>query len=132
MYEMTASFMLYDGGIHREALKTIPEFFQFLKGDGYLTAEHGKKMRDWFGGSEPLDIAKKTLQLAANQGTDALKEAWGVLTKMQQKDLAAFKDTLKDLAAHADQDRVFQGQDLKPLTDEEKAELAALEEKGLL
>ncbi len=46
MFEMTASFMLYEGG-HREPMKKIPEFFPFLHGDGYLTAEHGAMMREW-------------------------------------------------------------------------------------
>lgn len=130
MYEMTVSFMLEEGGKRRTPLKEIPSFFSFLRGDGYLTAEHGAQMLAWFGKSDPLEMARKSLKFAAGRGTEALKEAWGVLSKSVQKDLASFKDTLKDLASHADSEKL-----MKPpgeLSEADRAELARLEAEGKL
>lgn len=131
MYEMTTSFMLANGGTERSPLKKIPEFFPFLEGQGYLTREHGAKMRAWFGGSDATDMARKGLQFAANQGTEALKVAWTVLAKPVQKELTGFKDTLKAVAEHADLDRTMS---IMPtaLSDEEKAKLERAEKAGLL
>lgn len=106
MYEMTCSFILDNGGLHREPLKKIPEFFSFLEGDGYLTAAHGEKMRAWCGGIDPAERTKNLLRLAAGKGSYELKAAWIALDKPSQKALVSFKDTLKDLAAHADAERL--------------------------
>ncbi len=130
MYEMTVSFMLEEGGKHRTPLKEIPSFFRFLDGNGYLTAEHGAKMLAWFGKSDPQEMARKTLKFAAGNGTEALKEAWMVLSKPMQRDLASFKDTLKDLASHADSQKLMRTPG--DLTDDEKAELSRLEAEGRL
>lgn len=129
-YEMTASFMLEDGGKKRTPLKETPSFFKFLDGDGYLTEDHGARMLAWFGKSDSLEMARKSLKFAAGRGTEALKEAWLVLSKSTQKDLATFKDTLKDTASHADSDKLMKvpGE----LTDEERAELTRLESEGKL
>lgn len=131
MYEMTVSFMLEEGGKRRFALKQIPFFFKFLEGDGYLTSEHGAKMLAWFGKSDHLEMSRKSLSFAASRGTEALKEAWLVLSKPVQKEFTAFKDTLKDTASHADSDNLVIASGAG-LTDEEKAELAEQEKKGLL
>lgn len=133
MYEMTVSFMLENGGLNRTPLKTIPDYFPFMKGEeGYLTREHGAKMRAWFGASSPLDLARKSLQLAAGQGTENLKIAWGVLSNKLQKELSSFKDTLKDLANHADSEKLLTATPSGELTDEQKAELTRMEKEGLL
>lgn len=105
MYEMTASFMLYEGG-HREPMKTIPDFFPFLQGDGYFTIEHGEKMREWAGGVDATERTRNLLRLAAGKGSDALRNEWVRLDKPTQRLLNEFKDTLKDLAAHADAERL--------------------------
>jgi hypothetical protein len=130
MYEMTVSFMLENGGRNRTALKEIPSFFRFLDGDGYLSTDHGAKMLAWFGKSDHLEMSRKSLKFAAGRGTEALKEAWLVLAKPVQKELGAFKDTLKDLAAHADSEKLMRvpGE----LNDDERAELARLEAEGKL
>lgn len=130
MFECTTSFMLEEGG-YRSPLKKIPEFFPFLEGDGYLTREHGKKMREWFGGSDPMEIARKGLQFAANQGTERLKSAWSILSKPIQKELLSFKETLKDVAAHADSDKLIIDTSME-LTEEEKSKLARQEKEGKL
>ena len=118
MFEMTLSFMLYNGGVNREPLKEIPEFFPFLRGDGYLTAEHGEQMREWAGGMDPLERQRNVLRLAAGKGTAALAEEWG-RTKGKAA-LEGFKDTLKGLAAHADAERVtIKGDNGAPDNDSE-------------
>lgn len=121
MFEMTTSFMLYDGGQHRDPLKAIPEFFQFLEGDGYLTVEHGEQMRQWAGGLDETERVRNILRLAAGKGIADLSTAWGTLDKATQRKLSAFKDTLKDLAAHADAERTaIKGDNGAPEEEEEK------------
>jgi hypothetical protein len=105
MFEMTASFMLDNGGKLRVPLKKIPEFFPFLSGDGYLTIEHGEKMREWAGGADPMERLKSGLRLAAGRGTEELKAAWTALGRTDQAALREFKDTLKDLANHAEAEK---------------------------
>lgn len=104
MYEMTASFMLYDGGKHRSPLKTIPDFFSFLNGDGYLTIEHGEQIRAWAGGIDPTERLRNLLRLGAAKGMKGLGESWRALTDTQKTELESFKNTLKDLAKHADEE----------------------------
>jgi hypothetical protein len=102
MFEATLSFMLKNRGLNREILKLNAEHEALVGTDGYLTEDHGKNLRDWIGGFDPTEKAQSTLRLAASQGTESLKTAWSILPVKMQKDLRVFKDTLKDLAAHAD------------------------------
>lgn len=102
MFEMTISYLLKNHGKARDDLKPNDQFGSFFQDDGYLTPDHGKKLRDWIGGFDPLERAKASLRLAASQGTEMLKAAWLLLPAKTQKELREFKDTLKDLAAHAD------------------------------
>lgn len=105
MFEMTASFLLRDQGKSRDVIK-LPECLRpILGGDGYLTPEHGRKLRDWVGGADPLERTKNILRLAASSGMAALGAAWGALSVTDKKPLAAFKETLKDLATHADSEK---------------------------
>lgn len=106
MFECTVSFMLDDEGRHREAMKSVPEYFSFLKDGQYLSREHGLKMREWCGGLDPIERSRNILRLAAGQGLAQLGSEWVKLDKPTQKALASFKDTLKDLAQHADDERV--------------------------
>ncbi len=76
-------------------------------------------------------MCRKSLSFAASRGTEALKEAWLILSKPMQKELAAFKDTLKDTAAHADRDRLIIDTSTG-LSEEEKTELARAEAEGKL
>jgi hypothetical protein len=106
MFEMTLSFLLSDQGRKRHALKLPEELRAVVGEDGYITADHGANLRDWCGGIDPLEKSRSVLRLAASQGSNALKEAWLSIGKANQRELAAFKDTLKDLALHADNDVV--------------------------
>lgn len=106
LFEMTASFLLRDKGKTRDEIK-LPECLRpILGGNGYFTPEHGQRLRDWVGGGDPMERAKNQLRLAASSGQESLKAAWLVLDKNAQRELSAFKDTLKDLAAHADAERL--------------------------
>lgn len=101
MFEMTASFMMEDKGRLHHEIK-LPECLRHILGNpGYFTPDHGQKLATWMGGIDPFERAKNALSLAASQGTEALRAAWMKLEKPSKR-LAAFKDTLKDLAAHAD------------------------------
>lgn len=104
LFEMTASLMLHDKGTRQDIIKPFP--VPVFDGKGYLTAKHGEEMRSWIGGAYPLDRARNTLKLAASEGSESLKAAWLDLDKETRVKLAGFKDTLKDLAAHADAERL--------------------------
>lgn len=104
MFEATISQMLYNGGRERVNLKPNREFDPLIGSEGCLTAEHGKALRDWMGGLDPLEKARACLRLAASQGFEQLKTAWSVLTAAQRKELGAFKDSLKELAEHAEKE----------------------------
>lgn len=106
LFEMTASFLLREQGRIHDEIK-LPECLRPILGNpGYFTTEHGKQLRDWVGGVDPIERAKNVLRLAAGEGSEAMKSAWLSLDKPTQKQLVAFKDTLKDLAAHADAERL--------------------------
>lgn len=106
MYEMTMSFMLRERGTKRDILKLNGNHEVLVGRDGYITAQHGKNLREWIGGPDVIERAKGTLRLAASQGTEQLKTAWELLTVKQRHELKAFKDTLKDLSKHADNDLI--------------------------
>jgi hypothetical protein len=114
MYEMSLSFLLTNRGQNRKILKLNKDFEPLVGTDGYITQEHGRALRDWIGGFDPMEQSKSSLRLAASRGTTSLKTAWEVLPKPTQKQLATFKDTLKDLAAHADVESTQGGDDARP------------------
>lgn len=87
-FELTASLMMWSGGKSREVLKCPAELVPIFgtPGDwaeGYLTAEHGKRLREWVDGGQQLDAevqrARDTLQMACERGMDELVKAWGAL-----------------------------------------------------
>ncbi len=126
MFEATASFLLRDKGRVHEEIK-LPECLRPILGsDGYFTVEHGKLLRDWVGGADPVERSRNVLRLAASEGSDSLKAAWLTLDKPTQKTLAQFKDTLKDHASHADAERLaIRGDNGAPERDLTEAEQAA-------
>lgn len=104
LFEMTASLMLQNEGRRQDIIKAFPA--PVFTGNGYLTPEHGIQMREWIGGADPLDRSRNVLKLAATEGSESLKAAWIDLDKSTKTQLAAFKDTLKALADHADSERL--------------------------
>jgi hypothetical protein len=106
MFEATASFILHDKGKVHEPIK-LPECLRPILGnDGYFTEQHGRQLREWVGGADPIERSKNVLRLAAGEGLAALKGAFLSLDKPTQRALTTFKDTLKDLATHADSERL--------------------------
>lgn len=121
MFEATVSFILRDKGRIHDPIK-LPECLRPILGnDGYFTSEHGKQLRDWVGGTDPIERAKNVLRLAAGEGSESLKAAWLGIGKTERRTLEAFKDTLKDLAAHADTERTASGAPNRDMTPEEEA-----------
>lgn len=121
LFEMTASLLVSNRGYHRSEIK-IPRCLHPILGsgevDGYLTEDHGRQLRDWVGGADPIERSKNILRLAASSGTDALKAAFVALDKPTKHALNEFKDTLKDLAAHADAEKAaIKGDNGAPDTD---------------
>lgn len=108
LFEMTASMLVTNRGYHRSEIK-IPKCLHGILGtgqvDGYLSEQHGAQLRDWVGGKDPVENAKNILRLAASNGTEALKTAFVAMDAKMKAALNSFKDTLKDLAAHADAER---------------------------
>lgn len=86
-FELTASMMLWNGGRTRDVLKVpadlAPIFGDVGQREGYLTAEAGKRIREWVDGAKKLDPdvqrARDTLNMTAEQGLAALQAAWKAL-----------------------------------------------------
>lgn len=118
LFEATFSFLLDNRGETRHIIKLAKRFESLVGTDGYLTSQHGKNLRDWIGGFDALEMAKGTLRLGASKGSESLRAAWEALPAKQKPALAAFKDTLKDLAKHSDEEWL---QDQRNIQEKEAA-----------
>jgi hypothetical protein len=95
MFEMTASMMMWNGGLSRDVIKCPEDLVPIIGAvgpqDGYLTAKHGLAIRKWVDGGATLDPnvekARNTLRTMAEQGVDELRKAWGTITAKVQKEL---------------------------------------------
>ncbi|HHA2674720.1 TPA: AAA family ATPase [Stenotrophomonas maltophilia] len=113
MFEMTASMMMWDGGKAREVVKasgTDAIFGSAGHHAGYLTAAHGRQLREWVDGAEQLDRevehARNSLRTMAAQGVAVYREAWGKTPAQIREALMAdgTHDTLKASAQAFDDD----------------------------
>lgn len=105
LFECSASFLLRNQGRQHDEIK-LPECLRSILGQpGYFTEEHGKKLRDWVGGKDPLENASNILRLAASEGMASLASAFAGLDAPSKKALSRLKDTLKDTAAAADAEK---------------------------
>ena len=86
MFEMTASVMVWSGGKQREVLKAGDGLDEILGTagewhDGYLTAAHGKAIRDWVDGAKQLDPKveeyRNRLRGISEKGVAFTQECWG-------------------------------------------------------
>ena len=98
MFEMTASIMMFNEGQTQQHIK-IPKDLKGVFGDGnsYLNSETGKAIIDWVnsGDSDPeMDSYRNKMQLASNDGCDALKDAWLSMPKKMQDKMKALKGPL--------------------------------------
>lgn len=115
MFEMTASLMMWDGGKSREVMKCPADLVQVFGApgevhSGYLTAKQGLAMREWVNGGKQIDAAaehaRNTLRMTAEQGTDALLDAWKALPKETRDSLGGkCPDEIKASAAAFDKQR---------------------------
>lgn len=96
MFEMTASMMMWGGGKSREITKCPAELVPIFGEnggfvEGYLTANHGLKLREWVDGASPVDAgiehATNTLRTISERGVDALQVAWKELPASARKAL---------------------------------------------
>jgi hypothetical protein len=98
LFEMTASIMMLNEGMNQQHIK-IPKDLKPVFGDGsnYLGIETGKAIIKWVnsGESDPeMDSYRNKMQLASNDGCDALKEAWLSMPKAMQKKMLPLKAPL--------------------------------------
>jgi len=80
MFELSASVMMFNEGINQQHLK-IPKELKpvFGDGNGYLGIETGQQIRAWLDSGNidaQLESYRNKMQLASNDGCDALKQAW--------------------------------------------------------
>lgn len=114
MFELTVSMMMYNGGKARDVIKSsgVEAIFGGVGWqDGYLTPEHGRKLRAWVDGAKKLDpeveAARNHLRTITEQGMAAYREAWGKVPKKVQRALVddGSHDTLKSSAEAFDKAR---------------------------
>ncbi len=110
MFEMTASAMMHDMGRCQDILKAPAELAHIFTGKGYITADHGRKLRAWVDGAKQLDPAvehhRGLIQMATEGGMESLKKAWDAAPANIKKALGkSFIDQAKASAAAFDQQR---------------------------
>lgn len=126
-FELTASLMMWNGGKSREILKCPSELAPIFGNtgewsEGYLTHEHGKRLREWVDGGQQLDAgvqrARDSLQVACEGGMEALVAAWKSLPAAMRKAISPggkCPDDLKRSAEAFDAQRQVGDTDLDEL-----------------
>lgn len=100
MFEMTASLMMENEGKSQKFLK-LPSFLMgaFGNGQGYLGQQTGKDIMAWINTGEKQDPEvtrlKSEMQLACEQGMEALVKVWNTVPTHLKKQLESHKDTCK-------------------------------------
>lgn len=127
MFEMTASVMMYDGGKQRQVLKSgdgLEEIFGTAGEwvNGYLTAQHGKKIRDWVDGARQLDPAvekwRNSLRNVTERGEAYTLECWEKTPAKYQKALGdEFKQSLLESARAYDKQAIDTSEDAQNVDD---------------
>lgn len=107
MFEMTASMMMWNEGKNQQFLK-MPEALRPIFGDGldYLSERHGKALIDWVNTGEHVDEElehwRSQLQMAANDGLDALKSKYLSMPKSLNAKMKAYWPQLEASAVEFD------------------------------
>lgn len=116
-FELTASMMLWNGGKERDVLKCPEELVPIFGksgewSEGYLTAQHGKALREWIDGGNQIDKEVQNawdhLLMTCEQGMAALQAAWKSLPAELRKKISpngACPDQLKASAVAFDEQR---------------------------
>ena len=127
MFEMTASVMMYDGGKQRQVLKSgdgLENIFgtagEWM--EGYLTAQHGKQIRDWVDGARQLDPKveewRNRLRNVTEKGEAYTLECWGKTPAKYQKALGEeFKQSLLESARAYDKQAIDTSEDAQNVDD---------------
>lgn len=107
MFEMTASVMMSSEGKNQQHLK-IPKDLKkiFGNGQGYLGQDTGKALIDWIGSGnidEELESYRNKMQLASNDGTEALTAAWKAMPKAMQEKMKSHRMPLWESAKAVDE-----------------------------
>jgi hypothetical protein len=95
MFELSASVMMFNEGSYQQHLK-IPRDLKeaFGDGQGYLGIETGQQIRAWLDSGnidDQLESYRNKMQLASNDGCDALKQAWQAMPEDIQVGLQSVK-----------------------------------------
>ena len=83
VFELTASLQMWNSGRSQAVMKCPDELMPILgRGEGYITAQDGKALRDWVDGAEAqLDPAvarwRDRLLAITENGEDFVRDAWG-------------------------------------------------------
>lgn len=110
-FEATVSLMMHDQGRRQDVLKCPADLQAIMgRGDGYVTAQDGAGLRAWVDGAAQLDPAveqaRGKLLNTCEQGLDAFKAAWNVLTPAVRRSLGtAFRDQCAASANEYDRQR---------------------------
>jgi len=107
MFEMTASVMMFNEGSYQQHLK-IPRDLKeaFGDGQGYLGIETGQQIRAWLDSGnidDQLESYRNKMQLAANDGCDALKQAWQAMPDDIKVGLQSVKSVFWEAAKAIDE-----------------------------
>lgn len=107
MFEMTASIMMYEEGTYQHHLK-VPKELKPVFGDGrgYLGKDVGKKIVDWVNSGEydeEIESYKNKMQLATNDGSEALKKAWLSMPEEIQSKMNSLKSAFWSSALAVDE-----------------------------
>ena len=110
MFEMTASAMMHDMGRRQDILKVPAELSSIFTGQGYISADHGRRLRAWVDGAKQLDPAvehaRGALRLTCEEGLEAFKAAWNAQTPATRKALGTtFRDQCAASATAFDDQR---------------------------
>lgn len=81
VFELTASLQMWNEGQAQHVLKCPAELRGILgRGDGYITAQDGKALRDWVDGARQQDPQiekyRHRLQAITEQGAEYVSNAW--------------------------------------------------------
>lgn len=107
MFEMSASVMMFNEGLNQQHLK-IPKELKPVFGDGnsYLGIETGQQIRAWLDSGNidsQLESYRNKMQLAANDGCDALKQAWQAMPDDIKVGLQSVKSVFWEAAKAIDE-----------------------------
>ena len=126
MFEMTASIMMFNEGQNQQHLK-IPKDLKgvFGEGNSYLGVNTGKQIRAWLNSGDidkQAESYRNKMQLASNDGTEALKTAWLSMPKEMQDRLQSSKSVFYASALAIDeQNKPSQHESEPDRTEEDQA-----------